>query len=77
MTSADFKKVSAPHPDGFGGARDAAILESYDREGDTVHVQAVVKTRDLLKRAGFPRTTAGNFYQVKVRVDDFNRLQLA
>jgi hypothetical protein len=66
MTSADFKKPAAPHPDGFGGARDASILAAYDREGDFVMVQAVAKTRDLLKRAGVARVKSHAFYKVPV-----------
>ena len=84
MTSADFKKAAAPHPDGFGGARDAVILENYagwkagNKAPATVNVQCVGKTKDLLKRAGFLRTKSGEFYPVKVQHDEkFNRLQLA
>jgi hypothetical protein len=66
MNSADFKTTSAPHPDGFGGARDAAILASYDREGDFVFVQAVARTRALLKRAGVARVKSHAFYKVPV-----------
>jgi hypothetical protein len=77
------RKVSTPHPDGFGGARDATILESYSgwKAGDepiaSVRVQAVERTKDLLKRAGYTRTRAGEFYEVRVMVDEHNCLQLA
>jgi hypothetical protein len=67
MNSADFKTTApAPHPDGFGGARDASILASYDREGDFVMVQAVARTRDLLKRAGVKRVKPHAFYKIPV-----------
>ena len=78
MTSADFKTATVPHPDGFGGARDAAILASYDREGGFVFVQAVKRTKDLLNRAGFKRLTTHAFYKVPVmRCPKINGLQLA
>lgn len=72
-------------PDGFGGARDAQILETYGddwKSGDPipeiVRVQAVKRTKDLLHRAGFKRVITHNFYPVKVRHDEkSNRLQLA
>lgn len=67
MTSADFKTTApAPHPDGFGGARDASILASYDREGDFVFVQSVSRTDALLKRAGIKRPQRHAFYKVPV-----------
>jgi hypothetical protein len=66
MNSADFKKTAAPHPDGFGGARDAAILGAYDREGDFVMVQGMARTKDLLKRAGVKRVKTHAFYKVPV-----------
>lgn len=79
--------ASTPHPDGFGGARDASILEAYsgwkcgvsDTPAPTsVEVQAVARTRDLLKRAGFKRVATHDFRTVAVRFDEkFNRLQLA
>ncbi|MEO5712594.1 MAG: hypothetical protein ABIT37_03825 [Luteolibacter sp.] len=86
MNSADFKKSSAPHPDGFGGARDASILESSHgwKSGmmvpATIEVQATVRNKDLLVRAGWPARgqKRHTFYPVKVRHDEqFNRLQLA
>lgn len=69
MTSADFQKATAPHPDGFGGARDAHLLGTYDQEGDFVFVQAVARTRDLLLRAGVKRVKSHAFYKVPVRYD--------
>ena len=63
----DFKTTAAPHPDGFGGARDASILKTYDREGDFVFVQGTIFTRNLLKRAGVKRVKIHAFYKVPVR----------
>lgn len=77
MTSADFKSTSAPHPDGFGGARDASILKTYDREGNFVFVQATSFTKDLLKRAGVKRLRTHAFYKVPVKhCPKINGLQL-
>jgi hypothetical protein len=67
MTSADFKKAAAPHPDGFGGTRDASILATYDREGDFVFVQSTSFTDDLIKRAGIKRPRRHAFYKLPVR----------
>lgn len=74
--------ISAPvkHPDGFNGAREAAILDRYSDAGatsGTVHVQAVGDTRALLRRAGVRRITTHAYYPVAVVRDHFNRLQLA
>jgi len=69
--------LTAPHPDGFNGARDASILANYDREGGVVQVQATKRTKGLLHRAGFQRTRTNAFYAVSVRRDSFNHLQLA
>ena len=78
MISTDYKTAAIPHPDGFSGARDAAILESYDRDGGTVHVQCVLNTKDMLKRAGFPKPKRHEFYQVQVQICPVsNWLQLA
>jgi hypothetical protein len=66
VNSADFKKSAAPHPDGFGGQRDASILKTYDREGDFVMVQSVQRTDGLLKRAGIKRPQRHAFYKVPV-----------
>jgi hypothetical protein len=65
--------------DGHAGARDARLLAQYDydQEIGEVHVQSGKGTRDLLRRAGYPRTFAGAFYSVKVLMDDFNRLQIS
>ena len=72
-----YSDTAAPHPDGFRGARDASILASYDREGDFVFVQAVVRTKDLLKRAGVKRVSLHDFYKVPVRhCPRINGLQL-
>lgn len=69
--------MTPPHPDGFGGSRDAAILASYDREGDFVFVQAVKRTKDLLNRAGVKRLRYGYFYKVPVKhCSKVNGLQL-
>jgi hypothetical protein len=73
--------MPAPHPDGFGGARDAAILFDY-MDADTaadgvVYVQAVARTANLLKRAGVTRQKRHEFYPVRVVADQFKRLQLA
>lgn len=77
MNSADFKTATAPHPDGFGGARDAAMLAAYDQEGDFVFVQSVAKSDDLLKRAGIKRPKRHAFYKVPVRhCKHVNGLQL-
>ena len=67
MTACEFRTQAAPHPDGFGGARDASILKTYDREGDFVFVQGTSFTRDLLKRAGVKRLKSHAFYKVPVK----------
>lgn len=78
MTSAEFKTAATPHPDGFGGARDASILATYDREGDFVFVQATTFTRHLLQRAGVKRVKIHAFYKVPVKhCPRVNGLQLA
>ena len=77
--------AAAPHPDGFGGARGASILEAYSegwkpgmRVPATVHVQVVLRTSGLVKRSGIKRPRTGHFYNIAVRHDaHFNRLQLA
>ena len=71
--------VFAPHPDGFNGARDAAILKAgdyYGCHGFSV-IQATAKTKPLLRRAGFRRIKTHAFYEVPVMRDHFGRLQLA
>jgi len=71
----------APHPDGFGGARDAAIIDEYMDEETmgtgTVLVQATARTEYLLKRAGVTRQKRHAWYSVRVVTDRFQRLQLA
>lgn len=65
--------------DGFNGARDARLLDTYADDGafrSVVHVQCTDRTRDLLKRAGIKRGRAGHFYSVAVMKDRFGRLQL-
>lgn len=73
--------LPAPHPDGFNGARDAAILFDYMDEDTAadgiVYVQACKRTADLLSRASFGRPVHGKFYPVRVVADRFKRLQLA
>lgn len=61
------RQEASPHPDGFGGARDASILASYDREGDFVFVQGTRRTVGLLQRAGIKRVRAHVFYKVPVK----------
>ena len=71
------------HPDGFNGARDAALLERAAnwKPGSsvptTVQVQRTAATKSLLQRAGYRRTQTHAFYSVRVVRDQFNRLQLA
>lgn len=75
--------MSNPSPslqDGFNGARDAEILSRYDwdKEIESVHVQATAWTKPLLKRAGIAKVTIAKFYAVRVIWDPkFKRLQLA
>lgn len=77
------KQPIPPHllPDGFRGARDESILQSF-RDTDEpfppsmVHVQATERTKDLLHRAGFLRTRSCQYYAVKVHLDRLGRLQL-
>lgn len=67
------------HPDGFNGARDAAILEAgdwYCCHGISV-IQATARTTHLLKRAGFSRVRTHAFYEVPVKRDWMGRMQLA
>jgi hypothetical protein len=76
--NSEFKNADASHPDGFRGARDASILASYDREGNFVLVQAVDRTKDLLRRAGVRRIRSHEFYKVSVsHCKRVNGLQLA
>lgn len=65
--------------DGFNGARDARLLDTYADDGAfraVVHMQCTDRTRGLLKRAGIKRGIAGQFYPVTVLQDRFGRLQL-
>jgi len=59
-------------------ASDAFILDSYFEPEDfpVVHVQCVARTKSLLYRAGFKRPRHGRFYEVAVKRDRFDRLQL-
>ena len=71
--------MTAPHPAGFNGARDAAILaegDFYGCHGLSV-IQATARTKPLLHRAGFPRVRMHAFYEVPVMTDEYGRLQLA
>jgi hypothetical protein len=71
--------------DGYQGARDATILESYAASITTpeqlangiVIVQCTERTKDLLRRAGYRRTTTHNDYAVHVVKDWLGRLQIA
>lgn len=70
--------VSAPHPDGFGGVRDARILADSRSDGPGARwVQCTARSRDLLRRAGYSRPAQHEFYSVRVVLGDFKRLQLA
>lgn len=71
--------------DGFNGACDASILERYAElittpeqlaEGIVI-VQCVERTKSLLKRAGYRRTTIHDSYAVHVVKDWLGRLQIA
>ena len=71
----------APHPDGYNGARDAAILFDYMDEETAadgiVYVQSCQRTDDLLRRSGILKRQRHGFYPVRVVTDRFKRLQLA
>ncbi len=71
--------------DGYNGASDASILERYAElittpeqlEAGIVVVQCTERTKSLLHRAGYRRTTTFDSYQVHVIKDWMGRLQLA
>lgn len=82
--SGQYSVVSIQSPsvaDGFGGARDAVILQAS--AGNTLgtpsvlYVRCTVRTKDLLHRAGFRRTRMLDSYPVRVMRDGLGRLQLA
>ena len=78
MTATLQHQNKTPHPDGFGGARDAAILAAGDYYGclGVCVVQATERTKSLIRRAGFPRIRTHQFYEIPVVTDGFGRLQL-
>jgi hypothetical protein len=70
--------------DGFNGARDAGILDTYAERtlpklvrGGVVRVQCTSGTEAMLKRAGIKQPLRFEAYEVAVIKDRLGRLQLA